>query len=70
MLSVQLTLEFFERRKSRWLLPAETVNWEVWTLELTVIEPQSEQGTMFCEDGVYREEWRQGWDEGLTRREK
>ena len=39
-----MTLEFFERRKGRWLLPGETVNWEVWQLELTVSEPQSEQG--------------------------
>lgn len=42
--SGKLTLEFFERRKGRWLLPAETVNWEVWHLELCVTEPQSEQG--------------------------
>ena len=41
---VQVTLEFFERKKSRWLLPAETVNWEVWHLMVTVVEPGNQQG--------------------------
>ena len=57
---VQLTLEFFERRKSRWLLPAETVNWEVWHLELTVTEPQSEQGIGRKTGGRERERERGG----------
>ena len=40
----QITLEFFERKKGRWLMPAETVNWEVWHLALTLVEPASELG--------------------------
>ena len=42
---IQITLEFYERKKGRWLLPAENVNWEVWHLTLTVAELSSEQGT-------------------------
>ena len=44
----QLKLEFFERKKGRWLLPAETSNWEVWTLQLNLIDPQSEEGQCLC----------------------
>ena len=41
---MKVTLEFYERKKGRWLLPAETVNWEVWHLMVTIIEPGNEQG--------------------------
>ena len=44
LLLTQLKLEFFERKKGRWLLPAETSNWEVWTLQINLIDPQSEEG--------------------------
>ena len=41
---MKVTLEFYERKKGQWLLPAETVNWEVWHLMVTIIEPGNEQG--------------------------
>jgi autophagy-related protein 101 len=41
--SGKITLEFFERKKGRWLLPAENVSWEVWHLVVTVAEPASEE---------------------------
>ena len=42
----QITLEFYERKKGRWLLPAENVNWEVWHLTITIAEPPSEEGRL------------------------
>lgn len=42
--SGKISLEFFERKKARWLLPPEVVNWEVWHLHLVIIEPSSDQG--------------------------
>ena len=44
LIHMQVTLEFYERKKGRWLLPAETVNWEVWHLMVTIIEPGNKQG--------------------------
>ena len=40
----QVTLEFYEKKKGRWLLPAETVNWEVWHLRVAIVEPGTEHG--------------------------
>ncbi len=35
-------MEFYERKRSRWLLPAETSNWEVWSLGVTIVQPRSD----------------------------
>jgi len=40
--SGKVTLEFYEKKKGRWLLPAETVNWEVWHLRVAIVEPGTE----------------------------
>jgi len=41
---LQLTLEFYERKKTSWLFPAEITNWEVWHIHLAVFDPSSEEG--------------------------
>lgn len=38
----KISLEFYERKKPRWLLPAETSNWETWQLTLHVVEPSTD----------------------------
>lgn len=40
-------MEFFERKKGRWLLPAETSSWETWQLILHVVEIKTDSGTVF-----------------------
>lgn len=35
--SGQLTLEFYERRKGRWLIFADNSSWEMWKLKLNVV---------------------------------
>ncbi|XP_065896683.1 autophagy-related protein 101-like [Dysidea avara] len=35
--SGQITLEFYERRKARWIIFADNLNWEVWRLKLNVV---------------------------------
>ena len=43
---LQLTLEFYERKKTSWLFPAEITNWEVWHIHLSVFDPSSEEGIL------------------------
>ncbi|CAI9733711.1 autophagy-related protein 101 [Octopus vulgaris] len=33
----QISLEFYEKRRSRWLFQHESVPWEIWTLKLEVV---------------------------------
>ncbi|CAI8026979.1 Autophagy-related protein 101 [Geodia barretti] len=48
----KITLEFYERKKGRWLLPAENVSWEVWHLILSLTEPTSEEEWEECQQCV------------------
>lgn len=47
----QISLEFFERKRSRWLF-AECVPWEVWTLRLELISLNSEDERAVCRTKV------------------
>lgn len=47
----QISLEFFERKRSRWLF-AECVPWEVWTLRLELISLNSEDERQVCREKV------------------
>jgi hypothetical protein len=38
----KILLEFYEKKKGRWLLPAETSSWEAWQLTLHVVEPNND----------------------------
>ncbi|KAK3727707.1 hypothetical protein RRG08_032664 [Elysia crispata] len=40
--SGQITLEFYRKNKGRWLFPAESSPWEVWTIKLDVVNLLSE----------------------------
>jgi autophagy-related protein 101 len=40
----KILLEFYEKKKGRWLLPAETSSWEAWQLTLHVVEPNNDTG--------------------------
>ena len=46
----QISLEFFQRKKTRWLFQAECIPWEVWTIRLELINLNSED-----ERQVFRE---------------
>ena len=45
---LQVKLEFYERKKGRWLLPAEVSNWEVWSVQLDLTHPRSDDGVCVC----------------------
>ncbi|GFO50582.1 autophagy-related protein 101-like [Plakobranchus ocellatus] len=40
--SGQISLEFYRKNKSRWLFPAESSPWEVWTIKLDVVNRATE----------------------------
>ena len=41
-----MLLEFYERKKGRWLLPGETVSWEAWQVKAKVARISSEEGEL------------------------
>ena len=41
---LQLTLEFYERRKGRWLIFADNSSWEMWKLKLNVVRIKTDAG--------------------------
>ena len=41
-----MLLEFYERKKGRWLLPGETVSWEAWQVKAKVARISSEGGEL------------------------
>lgn len=60
--SGQLTLEFYERRKGRWLIFADNSSWEMWKLKLNVVRIKTDAGKLqifqFCKL-FHQTEWQQ-----------
>ncbi|XP_077987763.1 autophagy-related protein 101-like [Glandiceps talaboti] len=51
-LTGQISLEFYQRKKTRWPFPAESIPWEVWTLKLNVITLTNEHERQICREKV------------------
>jgi len=50
--SGQISLEFFQRKKSRWPFQAESISWEVWTVRLDLIKYENEDDKQRCRETV------------------
>ncbi|KAI6176139.1 hypothetical protein M3Y97_00766100 [Aphelenchoides bicaudatus] len=46
LLTTQIKLEFFQKRKRQWPMPADSSVWEVWNLDLEVVKTDSTED--FC----------------------
>lgn len=50
--SGQISLEFFQRKKSRWPFQSECIPWEVWTVRLELIKLATEHERQICREKV------------------
>lgn len=50
--SGQISLEFFQRKRSRWLFQPECIPWEVWTVRLDLLALHSEHERQLCREQV------------------
>ncbi|XP_059468518.1 autophagy-related protein 101 [Neocloeon triangulifer] len=50
--SGQISLEFFQRKRSRWLFQPECIPWEVWTVRLDLLALHSEHERQVCREQV------------------
>lgn len=50
--SGQISLEFFQKKKSRWPFQTESIPWEVWTIRLELINLGSEDERQMCRERV------------------
>ncbi|CAH1972706.1 unnamed protein product [Acanthoscelides obtectus] len=48
----QITLEFFQKKPSRWLFQPECIPWEVWTVRLELITLNNEGQRQVCREKV------------------
>lgn len=48
----QISLEFFQKKPSRWMLPPECSPWEVWTIRLELISLTNEDERQVCREKV------------------
>lgn len=48
----QISLEFFQKKRSRWPFQAECIPWEVWTVRLELINLNSEDERQVCREKV------------------
>lgn len=48
----QISLEFFQRKKGRWLFQSECIPWEVWTIRLELITLDNEDQRQVCREKV------------------
>lgn len=48
----QISLEFFQRKKGRWLFQSECIPWEVWTIRLELISLDNEDQRQVCREKV------------------
>jgi autophagy-related protein 101 len=48
--SGQISLEFYQKRKGKWLFGAECVPWEIWTVKLNVITLSNEHERQICRE--------------------
>ncbi|XP_006818855.2 autophagy-related protein 101-like, partial [Saccoglossus kowalevskii] len=51
-LTGQITLEFYQRKKTRWPFPSECIPWEVWTIKLNVVTLTNEYERQICREKV------------------
>lgn len=50
--SGQISLEFFQKRKSRWLFQQECIPWEVWTVHLDLVKYENEDERQMSRENV------------------
>lgn len=50
--SGQISLEFFQKRKTRWPFQPECIPWEVWNLRLQLIKINTESDRQMCRERV------------------
>jgi len=50
--SGQISLEFYQKKKGRWLFPVESIPWEVWTIKTNLISLNNEQEKQICREKV------------------
>lgn len=48
----QISLEFFQRKKNRWPFPHEQIPWEVWTVQLDLLDLGNEDERQMCRERV------------------
>ncbi|KAK9704191.1 Autophagy-related protein 101 [Popillia japonica] len=48
----QISLEFFQKKPSRWLFQPECIPWEVWTIRLELITLNTEDERQVCREKV------------------
>ena len=45
-----VSLEFYQKRRLRWPMPAETTPWEVWNIKITLVSLPNEHGVNILND--------------------
>uniref|UniRef100_A0A4W3JBM8 Autophagy-related protein 101 n=1 Tax=Callorhinchus milii TaxID=7868 RepID=A0A4W3JBM8_CALMI len=50
--SGQISLEFYQKKKSRWPFSDECIPWEVWTFKVNVVNLANEQERQICREKV------------------
>lgn len=50
--SGQISLEFFQKKRTRWYFHGESIPWEVWTIKINVIVLNNEQERQICREKV------------------
>ncbi|XP_014460319.2 autophagy-related protein 101 isoform X1 [Alligator mississippiensis] len=48
----QISLEFYQKKKSRWPFSDECIPWEVWTIRVNVVSLANEQERQICREKV------------------
>jgi autophagy-related protein 101 len=48
----QISLEFYQKKKSRWPFSDECIPWEVWTVKVHVVALATEQERQICREKV------------------
>ncbi|KAG8129427.1 hypothetical protein E2320_016107 [Naja naja] len=48
----QISLEFYQKKKSRWPFSDECIPWEVWTVKVNVVSLANEQERQICREKV------------------
>lgn len=48
----QISLEFYQKKKSRWPFSDECIPWEVWNLKVNVVTLANEQERQICREKV------------------
>jgi len=48
--SGQISLEFYQKKRTRWPFSTECIPWEIWTLKLNVVQLNNEQERQICRE--------------------